>query len=79
MKQQLPNSVKLSKVKKTIRILEKNIAPKKDCDISFEFFMLSFFPNIMENIKQEFNRNYIAGYNAAKEEEKLQKEEKVGD
>lgn len=77
MKQQLPNSVKLSKVKKTIKKLEKDISPKKDYDISFEFFMLSFFPNIMENIKQEFNQNYIAGYNAAKEE--LKGEEQIGD
>lgn len=62
------DTIKLSTLEKTIRRIKKEIAPKKDCDISFEFIIGSFFPDIMNNIKNEFTRNYLEGYKAAKEE-----------
>ena len=66
------DSVKLSILKKAIKQIEQRIAPEKDCEISFEFIIGSFFPKIMDNIKQEFTRNYLEGYKAAKEEDKVE-------
>lgn len=66
------DSVKLSTFKKAIKQIERRIAPEKDCEISFEFIIGSFFPKIMDNIKQEFTRNYLEGYKAAKEEDKVE-------
>lgn len=62
------DTVKLSTLKKAIKKIEKQIAPQKDCDISFEFLIGSFFPNIMDNIKAKFTQNYLEGYKIGKEE-----------
>lgn len=72
MKVKQLNSIKLSALKRAITQIEQRIAPEKDCEISFEFIIGSFFPKIMDNIKQEFTRNYLEGYKAAKEEDKVE-------
>ena len=64
------DTVKLSTLEKAIKQIKKEMAPNTDCGISFEFIIGSFFPTILDNIKQTFTENYMAGYNAAKEEEK---------
>lgn len=66
-KEQL-DTIKLSSLERMIRQIKKEIAPRKDCDLSFEFIIASCFPKIMDNIKDAFTQNYIAGYNAAKEQ-----------
>lgn len=66
------DSVKLSILKKAIKQIEKQIAPRKDCDVSFEYIIGSFFPEVLNNIKNEFTRNYLEGYKAAKEEDKVE-------
>lgn len=66
------DSVKLSTLKKAIKQIEKQIAPRKDCDVSFEYIIGSFFPEVLNNIKDEFTRNYLEGYKAAKEEDKVE-------
>ena len=72
MKQKPLDSVKLSTLKRAIKQIEKQIAPQKDCDVSFEYIIGSFFPTIMDNIKTEFTKNYLEGYKAAKEEDKVE-------
>ena len=62
------SSIKLSTLEKAVKQIKKEIAPKKDCELSFEFIVASFFPTIMENIKAAFTQNYVEGYKAAKEE-----------
>lgn len=68
MKQTQLDTIRLSTLEKAIKKIKKEIFPKKDCDVSFEFLIGSFFPDIMNNIKNEFTRNYLEGYKAAKEE-----------
>ena len=68
MEQKQLDSVKLSTLERFIKKTKKQISPKRDCDISFEFLIGSFFPEVLNNIKKEFTKNYITGYNAAKEQ-----------
>jgi hypothetical protein len=70
MKNKDLDTIKLSTLEKAIKKIKKEIAPNKDCDISFEFIIGSFFPKILENIKDTFTTNYMEGYKAGKEEAK---------
>lgn len=63
-------TVKLSTLEKAIKQIKKEISPKTDCEISFEFIIGSFFPKVLENIKNTFTANYMEGYKAGKEEAK---------
>lgn len=63
-------TVKLSTLEKAIKQIKKEISPKTDCEISFEFIIGSFFPKVLENIKNTFTVNYMEGYKAGKEEAK---------
>lgn len=38
------DNVKLSTLKRAITQIEQHIAPEKDCDVSFEYLIGSFFP-----------------------------------
>ena len=48
MKRKTLDSVKLSTLEKAVKQIKKEIAPKKDCELSFEFIVASFFPTIMK-------------------------------
>ena len=58
--------VKLSTLEKTIKKIKDELK-EEDADLSFEFIIGSFFPNVLNNIKKAFTQNYIQGYNDAKE------------
>jgi hypothetical protein len=59
-------TVKLSKVKAAIESLEKQFADKPqildNLEVTFEYLVGSFFPEIVTNINNEMNRQYTAGY-----------------
>lgn len=59
----IPN-IKLSEVEGLVNKM-KNVVGNEDIELSFEFFMTSFFPlcwnNIQEALKQQYTQGYIAG------------------
>ena len=59
----IPN-IKLSEVEGLVKKM-KNVIGNKDIELSFEFFMTSFFPlcwnNIQEALKQQYTKGYIDG------------------
>lgn len=66
------DTVKYSKAKKIL----DNIGEKfedKDVDISFEFIIGSFFPEILGNIKDTMAKEYIRGYNEGNRDKSKEK------
>ena len=71
--------VKLSTVKAAIKQIEDHY---QDCperleyvEITFEYFVGSFFPKIVENIQKQMNQQYTLGYLQRVNEEKENTEE----
>lgn len=64
------NAVPLSDIKKMVKQLEKS--PLKKPELTFEFFVNSFFPdvaqNMLDNMKAEYEKGFREGYVAAMEE-----------
>lgn len=54
-------SIKLSQLKKAIAQIE-NVSKDKDVDITFEYLIGSFFPEVVKNVREEANKQYTAGY-----------------
>lgn len=63
-------SVPFTKVKRALEDIEKQSAGKKleHVQISFEYLVGSFFPEIIDNIRQQISQSYIEGYNDGKKE-----------
>lgn len=63
-------SVKYGEVRKALRQIKKQFENTTldidNIDISFEFLVGSFFPEIMENIRKFGVQQYIQGYNDGK-------------
>lgn len=63
-------TVPLSSVKRMVKQLEKS--PLKKPELTFEFFINSFFPevsqNMLNNLKAEYEKGFKEGYAAAMEE-----------
>lgn len=59
------DKVPLSKIETAIDSIRKYYPDKNsdDIDITFEFLIGSFYPNILDNIKKALTENYINGYN----------------
>jgi hypothetical protein len=59
-------TVKFSQVKAAIAQIEQHYidCPERlaDVDLTFEYLVGSFFPNIVENINTRMNHQYTAGY-----------------
>lgn len=62
------DTVKLTRVKKCIESIEQHFEKEKleDIEISFEYIIGSLFPNVLNNIKNEMTKNYIAGFEVGK-------------
>lgn len=59
--------VKLNKMKRMIKSIERDYGGTPEIidnmDITFEYIIASLFPNIMNNINEEFTHQYITGFN----------------
>lgn len=59
--------VKLDKLKRMIKSIERDYGGTPEIidnmDITFEYIIASLFPNIMDNINEEFTHQYITGFN----------------
>ena len=60
------DKVKLSKIKKCVTSIEEHFkeTPERleDIDITFEYIIGSFFPEVLSNIRTEMSRQYIEGF-----------------
>lgn len=56
----IPN-IKLSDVERLVNKMKKDVG-NKDVELSFEFFMTSFFPRCWDNIQDALKRQYTLGY-----------------
>ena len=56
----IPN-IKLSDVEGLVNKMKKEVG-NKDVELSFEFFMTSFFPRCWDNIQDALKRQYTLGY-----------------
>lgn len=52
------------KVKNALEQIKKDLSdvPEKEIDITFEYLVGSFFPEIMTNINEEMRRQHTLGY-----------------
>lgn len=58
-------TVKLNRIKQCINSIEKHYEGKEeDIELTFEFIIGSFFPEVLHNIEEKMTQNYIAGFNA---------------
>lgn len=58
-------TVQLSKLKQCIESVEKHYPDREeDIELTFEFIIGSLFPDVLQNVKEEMTKNYIAGFNA---------------
>ena len=59
--------VKLDKMKRMIKSIERDYGGTPEIidnmDITFEYIIASLFPDIMNNINEEFTHQYITGFN----------------
>lgn len=59
-------SVKLSTLKAAIKQIEDHFqdCPERleDVDITFEYLIGSFFPEVVKNVRDEANKQYTLGY-----------------
>ena len=62
------DAVKLERIKRCVESIEKHFENEperlQDIEVSFEYIIGSFFPQIMDNIKTEMTRKYIEGFNS---------------
>lgn len=62
------DTVKLERIKRCVESIEKHFENEperlQDIEVSFEYIIGSFFPQIMDNIKIEMTRKYIEGFNS---------------
>ena len=65
----IPN-IKLSKVEGLVNKM-KTVTGNKDIELSFEFFMTSFFPRCWDNIQDALKRQYTLGYIEGSKQEKI--------
>lgn len=65
-------TVKLSDLEKAVKQLKKQCKVMKvnDLDVTFEYLIGSFFPEVLDNIKDAMTKQYISGYNDGKGENK---------
>ena len=49
----------------------KTVTGNKDVELSFEFFMTSFFPRCWDNIQDALTRQYTLGYIEGSKQEKI--------
>lgn len=72
-------SVKYGTVRKALRQIKKQcenvVNDVDDIDISFEFLVGSFFPEILDNIREFGKDQYIQGYNDGKADKENKKNE----
>lgn len=54
-------SIKLSDVEGLVNKMKKDVG-NKDVELSFEFFMTSFFPRCWDNIQDALKTQYTLGY-----------------
>lgn len=54
--------VPLKKLKAAIESLEKHCPDGKEISVSFEFLIGSFFPEVLDNIKDKIRTSYTKGY-----------------
>ncbi len=59
------DQVSLSKIEAAIGSIKKHYPDKNsdDINVTFEFLIGSFYPNILNNIKKALTESYINGYN----------------
>lgn len=77
IKPELPKmeTISVAKVQEALDVYRKRTPDNTDEErqLTFEYLIGSFFPNVLENMKQHLattaTENFIAGYNARKEEE----------
>ena len=62
----IPN-IKLSDVEGLVNKMKKD-TNNQDVELSFEFFMTSFFPRCWDNIQDALKRQYTLGYIAGSKE-----------
>lgn len=64
------DTVKLERIKRCVESIEKHFENEperlQDIEISFEYIIGSLFPNVLNNIKNEMTKNYIAGFEVGK-------------
>lgn len=65
----IPN-IKLSEVEGLVNKM-KTVTGNKDVELSFEFFMASFFPRCWDNIQNALKHQYTLGYIEGSKQEKI--------
>lgn len=65
----IPN-IKLSKVEGLVNKM-KAVTGNEDVELSFEFFMTSFFPRCWNNIQDALTHQYTLGYIEGSKQEKI--------
>lgn len=75
--------VKLDKLKRMIKSIERDYGGTPEIidnmDITFEYIIASLFPNIMDNINEEFTHQYITGFNDRLDIKKVSMTEQFND
>lgn len=75
--------VKLDKLKRMIKSIERDYGGMPEIidnmDITFEYIIASLFPNIMDNINEEFTHQYITGFNDRLDVKKVSMTEQIDD
>lgn len=65
----IPN-IKLSDVEGLVNKMKKEVG-NKDVELTFEFFMTSFFPRCWDNIQDALKHQYTLGYIEGSKQEKI--------
>lgn len=64
------DTVKLERIKRCVESIEKHFENEPErlqgIEVSFEYIIGSLFPNVLNNIKDEMTKNYIAGFESGK-------------